>query len=135
MQVNKYKVHPQTRYILHNHARPSSFSFLFRVFSHLPHLPLPPLSVSFLCHLSFTPYDTYYITPTTRHCHANIPSSTGHKNNIAKPKTDKWLTSPSFFSFLFFVLSPFNYCLIVVLKLDYPDLFGLPRKFACSVLS
>ena len=30
-----------------------------------------------------------YITPITRHCHANILPSTGQENNTAQPKPDK----------------------------------------------
>ena len=39
---------------------------------------------------------------------ANIPPSTGHENNIAEPKPDKYLSSTSH-------CSPFNCCLSVVL--------------------
>ena len=35
--------------------------------------------------------------------HANIPPSTGHENNIAQPKVDKCLGSPSHFSSFFTV--------------------------------
>ena len=56
-------------------------------------------------------------------------TSTGHENDTAPPKTDKWLSFPSHFSSL---VSPFNCCLSVVLQLDTR---GLPRKFPCSILS
>jgi len=39
--------------------------------------------------LSFTSHHTPYITPITRHCHANILPSTGHKNHIDQIKTDE----------------------------------------------
>ena len=41
--------------------------------------------VTLFCHLSFTSQNIHYITPITRHCHANILPSTGQKN-IAQPK-------------------------------------------------
>ena len=70
--------------------------------------PLTFLSVTLLCHFSFTSYNIQYITPTTRHCQANIPPSTGHENSIAESKADKCPTSTSHFS-------PFNSCLSVIL--------------------
>ena len=50
----------------------------------------------------------HYITPITHHCHANILTSAGHKNNIAQAKADKHPSSTSHFS-------PFNCSLSVVL--------------------
>ena len=44
-------------------------------------------------------------------CHANVLPSTGHKNNLAQPKTDKCPSSTSHFSL-------FRCCLSVVLWLD-----------------
>ena len=41
----------------------------------------------------------------------NMLPSTGHENNIAQPRTDKWLISPAHFH----RLSPFYCCLSIVL--------------------
>ena len=49
--------------------------------------------------IKFTSHNIHYITPITRHCHANILPSTGQENNIAQPKTDKWFNFSSHFSF------------------------------------
>ena len=65
--------------------------------------PLTFLSVSLLCRLRFTSHNIHYISPITRHCHANILPSTGQENNIAQPKTDKWFSSPSQFSTFFII--------------------------------
>ena len=70
-----------------------------------PRVPSPFtfLSVSLLCRLRFTSHNIHYISPITRHCHANILPSTGQENNIAQPKTDKWFSSPSQFSTFFII--------------------------------
>ena len=63
------------------------------------------------------------------HIH-NLPSS-GHKNSIAQPKTDKCLSST-------YYVPPFNCCLGVILQLDkggYPrnsHVVFSPNKQRCS---
>ena len=42
-----------------------------------------------LCPLSFTSHNIHYITPITRHCHANILPSTGQENKSSKKKKRK----------------------------------------------
>ena len=59
----------------------------------------------------FTSCNIYYITPITRHCHANILPSTGQENNIVRPKKISYFAS----HLLFNRFSPFNCCLSVVL--------------------
>ena len=73
-----------------------------------PSPPLPFLSVTLLCHLSFTSYNIQYITSITCHCQANSRPITGHENSIAQPKAHKCPTSTSHFS-------PFNCCLSALL--------------------
>ena len=41
--------------------------------------------VTRLCHLSFTSHNIHYITPITRHCHANILPSNGQGNDSSPP--------------------------------------------------
>ena len=102
---------------------PSFFSFfLFSYESiHIPKFSTLSLSLSLshssphlltlLFHFSFTSHTIHYITPITRHCHANNLPCTEQVVK-SKPKQEKT------FSFLFHLFWPFVCCLSVVLLLN-----------------
>ena len=54
-----------------------------------PHPISSPFSVTLLFHFSFTSHNIYYITPITRHCHANNLPSTEQAVKT-QPKEDKY---------------------------------------------
>ena len=58
-----------------------------------------PFSVTLPRHLSFTSHKIHYITPVTRHCHANILAITGQENNSAKKKISSFLSHLIFHRF------------------------------------
>ena len=97
---------PTTLFDVGRRPRSINRSF-FRSFS-----PPSPFSVTFLCLLSFTSHNIHYMTPITRHSHANLLPITEQKTNTAQPNTDKWLSSPSHFSTFFTVSLLFKCCFV-----------------------